>query len=219
MQALIILALAIGATFSTGPEQVPTSLCYDPLLGPSMIIYSDCGDVQAEPDRERSRGSNQPNGQQIEQPVEQTNEVPVDGLSEQPSEELTEQPPEQETEELVDQAPVELSDDPVEQVTDQSVEHPGEDSDGERQHCNKGSGNGAEGCDLGNHPEKGNNDEGGDKHPQNNKNEKLKVEKQKCNKGSGNGAEGCDPGNHPENGNNDEGGDRHPQNSKKDKKH
>jgi hypothetical protein len=34
-------------------------------------------------------------------------------------------------------------------------------------HCDKGSGNGAEGCDPGKHPEKGNNDEGGDHKPTN----------------------------------------------------
>jgi hypothetical protein len=33
--------------------------------------------------------------------------------------------------------------------------------------CNKGSGNGSEGCDPGNHPENGNNDEGGDRRPEN----------------------------------------------------
>jgi hypothetical protein len=38
---------------------------------------------------------------------------------------------------------------------------------GDKNKCNKGSGNGSEGCDPGNHPENGNNDEGGDRRPEN----------------------------------------------------
>jgi hypothetical protein len=69
MQALIIFALVIGITISTGPEQVPTSLCHDPLLGPSMIIYSDCGGVQEEPEKRKKERS-----ENVEGPAEQANE-------------------------------------------------------------------------------------------------------------------------------------------------
>ena len=201
MKLLIILATALGISFSTGPQEVPTSLCHDPLLGPSMIIYSDCGDTLEVVDRDRSRRNNRSISQMIEQLAD----------------ELDIQPVESRTEQVVDQ-PTEISLElsnmkPPEQITILSIDQLDERTKVKKERCDKGSGNGAEGCDPGNHPEKGNNDEGGDKQPQNSKNEN-----QKCNKGSGNGAEGCDPGNHPEKGNNDEGGDRHPQNSKKDKK-
>ena len=53
MDVLITIALALGITFSTGPEQIPTSLCYDPLLGPTAIIYTDCGGTQGESNKER----------------------------------------------------------------------------------------------------------------------------------------------------------------------
>jgi len=206
MKVLLIIAMALGISFSTGPQEVPTSLCHDPLLGPSMIIYSDCGGTSEVPDKNQSRR----NKQSMEQPIVQ------------PTNKIDKQPAETQTEQVVDQ-PAEISIElPVEVSTEQSIEQLNEQLNDqstekpqvEKHNCNKGSGNGAEGCDPGNHPEKGNNDEDGDKHPQN-----SKDEKQKCNKGSGNGAESCDPGIHPEKGNNDEGGNRHPQNSKNDKKH
>lgn len=59
-----------------------------------------------------------------------------------------------------------------------------------KQKCNKGSGNGAEGCDPGNHPENGNNDEGGDRKPDNSNgkpdNSKGKEDKPEKDKGKGN---------------------------------
>lgn len=191
MKLLIIIATVLGITFSTGPEEIPTSLCHDPLLGPTAIIYSDCGGSLGESNKEQSDEDEQLARLPSESQVEQLLEPPIELLSNQLTERLAEPP--------IEPLPGHSTDDPK---TKKEI-------------CNKGSGNSSEGCDPGNHPEKGNNDEGGDRHPQNGKPDKS--EKTKCNKGSGNGGEGCDPGNHPENGNNDEGGDRHPQNSKKNK--
>jgi hypothetical protein len=92
MQALIIFALVIGITISTGPEQVPTSLCHDPLLGPSMIIYSDCGGVQEEPEK-RKKEQVRKTVETAEQAVEQVNAQPQNSWHEQqPVEKLIEQP-------------------------------------------------------------------------------------------------------------------------------
>ena len=155
MKLLIILATALGISFSTGPQEVPTSLCHDPLLGPSMIIYSDCGDTPEVVDRDRSRRNNRSISQMIEQLAD----------------ELDIQPVESRTEQVVDQ-PTEISLElsnmkPPEQITVLSIDQLDERTKVKKERCDKGSGNGAEGCDPGNHPEKGNNDEGGDKHPQN----------------------------------------------------
>ena len=149
MEVLIILATVLGITFSTGPKEVPTSLCHDPLLGPSMIIYSDCSEAQEVSDKDQSRKTQQSTAHKLEQSTEQTQ---ADELTDQPEERLVEQ----------------YSELPDAQPAKQSAEKP----KAEKQKCNKGSGNGAEGCDPGNHPEKGNNDEGGDRHPQNNKKDK-----------------------------------------------
>jgi len=140
MEVLIIIATVLGITFSTGPKEVPTSLCHDPLLGPSMIIYSDCGGAQEVSDKDPSRETQQPAEQKITQSIVQSVERLTDEL-----------------------------DDPSEE---QPVEQSAEKTKAKKQKCNKGSGNGAEGCDPGNHPEKGNNDEGGDRHPQNDKKDK-----------------------------------------------
>ena len=152
MEVLIMIATVLGITFSTGPKEVPTSLCHDPLLGPSMIIYSDCGGAQEESDKDQSRKTQQPADQKIPQSIAQSVGQPTDEFDDQSEEQ------------------------PVEQYSElpdvQSAERSAEKPKAKKQKCNKGSGNGAEGCDPGNHPEKGNNDEGGDRHPQNNKKDK-----------------------------------------------
>lgn len=236
MQALLIFALVVGATISTGPEQVPTSLCHDPLLGPSMIIYSDCGGVQEEPEKQKEerhesveRLAEQDAAPLADQLAEEWNEQPVEPSNEQPAKESPKQETGQAKEKPAGPADEQTDGALKEPVTDQKegfrIEQPVEKTKENKQRCNKGSGNGGEGCDPGNHPEKGNDDENTDEPAQ--KGKKIKTERateqetlemQKCNKGSGNGAEGCDPGNHPEKGNNDEGGDRRPQNSKKEMK-
>lgn len=144
MQLLAILVLAFGVIISTGPEDVPTSLCYDPLLGPSMIIYTDCGGIQEKKDKAQPENIN----------------LQTEQLTDQKPEHLTVQP--------IEQVVIEPTEKAINQQTGQSIEQP----KSKKQKCNKGSGNGGEGCDPGNNPDKGNNDEGGDQHPQHGKKDK-----------------------------------------------
>jgi len=75
--------------------------------------------------------------------------------------------------EISTELPFELSNDQlIEQLNDQSTEKSTEKPEDEKHNCNKGSGNGAEGCDPGNHPERGNKNEGGNRHLQDSKKDK-----------------------------------------------
>lgn len=112
-------------------------MCFDPLLTNTVILSVEgCGTGQAaEEKRAESR---------TESPVTTVPPV-VDVRPQEPNQEFPYEPPV-----VIPQEP---------DTTEPPVIVPDEPKQDKPKHCNKGEGNGGEGCDPGNHPENGNDDE------------------------------------------------------------
>ena len=78
--------------------------------------------------------------------------VPTSTAIPVPTEEPTQEPP-------TSVATVEPTQEPTQELTQEPTPEPTVAVEDKKKHCNKGEGNGGEGCDPGNNPDKGNDDE------------------------------------------------------------